>query len=469
MNDVVQVYKGYFKHLEDYKELYCAECFNNANSLDEKGKTVNISVDIVNQLVNRNKKYVMEEIKKGNRNIKELLEIISRMDMSTILKRVMEFTFVGIRITTDCNLYGSDRCTYCDQKHYKGKLNVRKLKEILESISNNGKRRGINVSLSGGEPLLLYEDLFGKGELIKFCYENGYIVNMNSNLHLVTPQSVLPIINSGLASIHTSFDSSVEFVHDKLVCQGAMNRAIEGIKYIQHIKKIFNVFYPVVHINVVATKENLLLYDKLLKFLLQYRMGGKELGLGTPYTNPERMDLSPHLIPLGGSGNKKLMPDVEEWTKFEDEILPKCREIWNEYLNNNGIELTRKNTFDVIHYYSNPLKFNAVNQVNEKKEYRKCYLAPSQIYIVNNGDCYTCGAHADIKNAPVLGNIYENSIDEIINKNIYFLNNELPHPEFCRKCAKNTRKLNAVIENRLIASLQAWINKEEQKHDEDNL
>lgn len=469
MDNVVAAYKGYLKHLEMYKDKYVPNCFEMKIYGEKQNGVISPSADVVKQLITRNREKVIDEIKQGNRNVTKLLEVISEISLDGVAERVMDFTFIGVRITTDCNLYGRDRCKYCDQKHYKGKLDISVLKEIIESISYKGRRKGINVSLSGGEPLLLFEDLFGRGELIKCFSENGFVVNMNSNLHLITPQNVLPIINSGLASIHTSFDSSVEYIHDKLVCNGAMNRAIEGIKSIQAIKRIFGVWYPVLHINVVATKENLLLYDKLLEFLLQYRMPQKVIGLGTPYTNPGRMDLSPHLIPLGGERNKDLMPSSDDWNAFEKDILPRCRDIWNNYLIENGIKLTRKNSFDVVHYYSNPLKFNSVDKVNEKKDFKSCYIAPSQIYIVNNGDCYACGCHADIKDAPILGNIFVNSVDEIIKRNIHFLTRELPHPKYCIKCAKNTRKLNMMVENRLIANIQSWIEQEEKNKEYEGL
>lgn len=456
MDNMPKIYLGYFKHLEAYRDSYNVRCFDIKECGDEYGEVLNPSSNVVNQLMDRNKEKILAEIEHGNRDIKQLLKMISDLSAQPCSKRVMEFTFIGIRITTDCNLYGSDRCSYCDQKRYRGKLDAEKLKEIIDLVSDKGKRRGINVSLSGGEPLLLYEDLFWKG-LIKAFYDHGCVINMNSNLHLITPHSVLPIINSGLASIHTSFDSSVEFVHDNLVCEGAMSRAIEGIKLFQSIKKIFHVSYPVVHINVVATKDNLLLYDKLLRFLLQYRLPQEKVGLGTPYTNSGRMDLSPHLIVLGGDKNSELQPGIDDWAKFENEVLPRCREIWNDYLNKNGISLTRKNGFDVVHYYSNPLKFSSVKKTEDKKQFRRCYIAPTQIYIVNNGDCFACGCHADAKNAPVLGNIYKDSVDDIIKNNINFLTTELPHPEYCAKCAKNTRKMNAIIENKLIAHIENLI------------
>lgn len=459
LKDIPIHYKGFFSHMEKYKEDYTITGLDYKSNISKElpsGRR-NPSNDIISQYKKLNKHFVENAIKEGQEDIPTLLRIFSNWEN---IHRIMPgFTFLGLRITTDCNLYGKDRCVYCDQKQYKGKISNEVLENIINEISLNGHRRGIFASISGGEPLLLFNDIYSASGLVKKLSDNGFLVNMNSNLHLISPKDTLQVINSGLANIHTSFDSSVEYIHDKLVCKGALRRTLESIKYFQIIKSILGVESPAIHINVVATKENLFSYDKLLKFLLDYRVKQTEIGLGSPYTNPGRMDLSPHLIKLGGEANLSITPTDDDWNKFEGSVLPKCRQIWNTYLSENNIELTEYNSFDVVHFYANPNKKETLQKKESSYNFTKCYIAPTQIYVMPNGDCYACGCHADIKIAPILGNIYNDSVREIQKRNLSFLNNELPHKDYCVKCSRSTQNINSMIEKKLKAHVLLLLKK----------
>lgn len=113
MDNIVAAYKGYLKHLEMYKDKYIPDCFEMKVYGEGNDGVISPSADVVKQLITRNREKTVDEIKQGNRDVTKLLEIISEISVSSIAKRVMEFTFIGVRITTDCNLYGRDRCKYC--------------------------------------------------------------------------------------------------------------------------------------------------------------------------------------------------------------------------------------------------------------------------------------------------------------------------------------------------------------------
>ena len=77
MDNMPKIYLGYFKHLEAYRDSYNVRCFDIKECGDEYGEVLNPSSNVVNQLMDRNKEKILAEIEHGNRDIKQLLKMIS--------------------------------------------------------------------------------------------------------------------------------------------------------------------------------------------------------------------------------------------------------------------------------------------------------------------------------------------------------------------------------------------------------
>lgn len=455
IEQLIPAYKGYFYFLQKNKEKLG---LMNAETMANKSGSLFLSNIIVKQLLEHNKINVLEAIANGENNENTLLDILSNWE--TIYKNndTPNFTFLGLRITTDCNLYGKDRCKYCNQKRYSDFLDKSVIIKNAKSIAKDGKIKGISASVSGGEPLIFVNNyLFGESGIINNLSKLGFTINMNSNLHMLSPKEALLVVESGLLNIHVSFDSSLEKIHDDLVCEGAFHRVLNSIRYIQLTKGILGIPYPNIHINVVGTKENLLYYDELFKLLISLRLDETNFSpFGSPYSNPSRMDMSPHLIPLGGNSN--LQPSKEEWDSFENEIIPSCRSIWNKYLIDNNIVPQKYNSFDMVHFFANPYSRLRVgfSGLDQDKFPSKCYAAPTQVMIMPNGDCYPCSCHADNPKAKPLGNINLDSIQDIMQKNKDYLYN-LPSKELCAKCPRSALNINNIVESKLRAHIRRWM------------
>lgn len=464
----LSVFEGYYNYLRRNKDKINVTPFNVQNSVTEQSPTglLNSGTVIAEQLIQLNGSKVKEMIDNGIEDEKELLNTLGSWESILKTDDAPIFTFLGLRITTYCNLVGKYRCEYCDQKIYADNLNIDSVIEVAKKITNNGKIRGIRCVISGGEPFVRgIDELFGEKGLVSQLYKLGFIVSMNSNLQLLSPLDVLPIINSGLANIHVSLDSVDKDVNDAMSFSGARDRIMTSLQMIEKVKTILNCQYPLIHINVVGTKHNILYFDKLFKKLLSLRADYNNYKEGNPIVNPDLTALSPHIIVVGGEANKEIRPSVEEWTIFVEKVLPNCRKSWSNFLRRNHIKETHSNSFDIVHSSSNPFfssifesNINYSEKIKELVEEEKrdtisnasrCYVAATQGYICPNGDVYSCGAHADRPNAPVLGNIYKNNLIEIIFQNMKYINNELPHSEYCKRCIRSIKSTNAVIEERL--------------------
>lgn len=153
-----------------------------------------------------------------------------------------------IELTNKCNA----RCTFCQRWKSNDKdLTTEEWKRILLDLRNNGV---INVSLSGGEPLLR-RDLF---ELIAYCKDIGLSTTLNTN-GLIVHKYINEIAGSGARSIYFSLDSHSGEVHDTL-------RGVNGIFDItvENMKKLTRDGRVKVYINSIVTHENFRDIEKII-------------------------------------------------------------------------------------------------------------------------------------------------------------------------------------------------------------
>ncbi len=425
--------------------------------------------DIAKQLNILNREDVEKKVDEGNIRKDILLNVLSDWSTSYDQSNSPKFTFLGIRTTTDCNL--ARRCAYCDQKQVKNLVRYDNWKQIVDVVTENGTRRGVYIGISGGEPLIDGELLYGSNGLIRYTTDQGGVVNLNSNAHLINPPVAMSLIKSGLAKIHISLDASDEKVHDKLELTGSFKRVLESIYTIQMAKAVVGVKYPVMHINTVATRQNLLMFDELLEFLLNRRRLAEDYSSGNTHTNPDLRDLAPHLIPVGGEQNYKLRPTEQEWKTFIKEVWPRASEIWDRFQEKYDVPVDKRSTLQEICFFSNPFTRVGYNASLEEiiKEFSKgeysrlaltkqCYAMPTQAYIWPNGDVYPCGSYSDVNPSAPIGNILQEPLVEIIKKNVYNIRPGFGK-ESCGRCYGSTLAINQKIESNLTGIIDNIINK----------
>ena len=413
--------------------------------------------DIVEQLTILNEEQVRQAIARGVTNQGELLRIYSNWARAYALGEAPKFTFLGIRLTTDCNLIR--RCEYCDQRLVKNNVSLAKWKEILDEVTENGLRRGIYMSISGGEPLLEGGELYGKQGLIRRAANLGAVVNLNTNGHLITPYVAMSLIGSGLAKLHLSFDSPNPEIHNKLDGADTFPRVMEAIYSMQLAKAITDSPYPVLHINTVVTKRNLLTYDALVKSLLTQRRLVYDFSGGNTHTNPDLRDLMPHLIPVGGPSNARLRPSKEDWNYFLQETWPRASQIWIEFQASLGIPPERRSDFKDICFFGNPFTRVAhgasIDEVIESfcdGNYAVnafssfCFAQATQAYVYPNGEVYYCGSSSDCASPRSIGNVNKEGLSEMIKRDYLAASHPLPNLGDCSTCYGSTIAINQKVE-----------------------
>ncbi len=423
--------------------------------------------DIVRQLSRLNRENVKKRIDEGDLHKDRLFKILSDWSTSYDQSSNPKFTFLGIRTTTDCNL--AKRCIYCDQKQVNNRVRYDNWKQMVDVVTEDGTRKGVYIGISGGEPLTDGELLYGNRGLIRYAADRGGVVNLNSNAHLINPPVAMSLIGSGLAKIHISLDASDEKVHDKLELSGSFKRVLESIYTIQMAKAIVGVKYPVMHINTVATRQNLLIFDDLLEFLLNRRRLADDYSRGNTHTNPDLRDLAPHLIPLGGERNYKLRPTEQEWKMFIEEVWPRASKIWEEFQERYDVPTNKRSTLQEICFFSNPftrVDYNAdlkevIRNFSEGEYSRlalteQCYSMPTQAYIWPNGNVYPCGSYSDVNPSAPIGNILHEPLVEIIKKNVCNMQPGFDK-DMCGRCYGSTLAINQKVESNLMGIISCMI------------
>lgn len=448
MISIPAIYKGFFRYQE--KQVM--------KPYDGKVKLDNSVEQIVSKLIELNGKRVLDAIDSGISDEESLLALLSDWEHLTPDKK-LTVSFVGLRITTSCNVVGKDKCVYCDQKFVSERLSLQDIQAFVDDIYQKAENPHFYASISGGEPLLWGKKLYGKSGLIRYLADHGTYVNMNSDLQLVNTDNSMEIVQSGLSSLRFSFDISDEVLFEEITAPGAFRRTLFGMFLLSRCKQLCESYEPKMFINVVATKINITHYEDLTKFLISFC----QENLKQENSEFIRSLCNIHLIPLGGEKNKHLLPSYEDWDKFVSVTIPNCIDLWNDYFAKMG---TSNHMFKYFSF-ANPLNKDmytgdikeVINDFTEQKYNRhakrlKCYTAPTQIYVLPNGDAYPCTQHAENQTHP-LGNILTDSFETIIKNNLHYLNC-LPN-EMCQKCPLSAVKLNVKIEEGLKAYIQEHI------------
>jgi len=162
---------------------------------------------------------------------------------------------IDIEITSKCNL----RCLYC--AHFSGPGDVKDLStaEWLQFFDELGRCAVMDVSLSGGEPLLRKDFR----ELIEGIVRNRMRFTILTNGTLITEDIASFIASTGRCKmIQVSLDGSQASSHDACRGEGSFDRAVNGLRILKEHKLNVTTRVTIHHGNIAEL-------DDIARFLLE--------------------------------------------------------------------------------------------------------------------------------------------------------------------------------------------------------
>jgi len=356
-------------------------------------------------------------------------------------------SFVGLNLTPACNL---QTCIYCNQQPVRNPAPIALWRRIIEEVTADVRDGpGPYIYLTGGEPLILGEELWGEDGLIRFATERGAVVNVNTNAIDLTPEVALRCIKAGLARLHISLDAADPSLQNELCGSDCFDRILEGIYNVQLARELAGAANPIIHTNCVLTRRNLDAFPRLFSFILE-----KHKQTADP-EDPFFNDLFPHVIPVGGDSNAQLRPTEADFRRFYNSIWPAVCETWERYQDRFDVPPDKRRT--LFGYFSNPFLrvqhtggLDAYARASAQGRYgrlalsRHCYVAPTQAAFAPDGSQYRCGSHA-IRRLMPIGHAADGVFENIRTAR----NDFLPQEELCYGCALATLYINQSVESKL--------------------
>ena len=328
--------------------------------------------------------------------------------------------------------------------------------------------------LSVGQPLcerLPVDQVNHDIHVLAFATDLGCAVNINTSAALITPHVALQLVKIGLARLHISLDSADPQVQGELFQgSGRVEPVWKGLFNVQIAREVLGVHHPQIHINCVLTARNLFQFPSLLRSLLEIRQVRSTDAEGSITDDPLFRDFAFHLIPVGGSENAFLRPTAEEWKRFYTETWEEAEGVWGNYQADVGVPEDKRKPLGGHVPFANP--FLRVDHGMSLDEYceraaqgnywggalgERCYVAPTQAFVLPDGSQHWCGAHA-IRRPRPLGNVQETMLRQNIRANIKGLA-QYPNA-FCTSCAGATCAINQAALRNLRSQIEEWLQEE---------
>jgi len=411
----------------------------------------------------RNAERIQRLLHEGVRDEKALVEALGNWRAALVGDERFPIVFLGLVLTLDC--FFLPRCLYCNQTWLPRRLILDEWKALLSEAAEPVPPY---VYLTGGEPLQLGAEVWGDEGLVAFATELGSAVNINTNAVLITPLVALQLIKVGLAKLHISLDSADPEVQGQLFQRSERVEAVwKGLFNVQIAREVLGANHPQIHINCVLTAQNLFQFPELLRFLLEIRQVRSAGFEGKITEDPLFHDFAFHLIPVGGGENAFLRPTAEEWKRFYTETWAEAEQVWEDYQAAVDVPEAERKPLTRHVPFANP--FLRADQRMSLDEYceeaargnywqgalaERCYVAPSQAFVLPDGSQHWCGAHA-IRRPRPLGNVKGSTLRENICANIGRLA-EYPNA-FCTGCAGATCVINQGTERKLRDQVAEWL------------
>ncbi|MBI3948182.1 MAG: radical SAM protein [Armatimonadetes bacterium] len=420
-------------------------------------------------LIARNEAAARARIAAGERDRESLLAILARWNDSGAADVPLPgLSFLGLCLTWACNAV--PKCRYCNQQPTARRMRLAHWKRVITRAAESGGRP--YVYMTGGEPLLWRERLYGPDGLIRHATARGCPANINTNAFLLTPHVAIQLVASGLAKLHVSLDSADPAVHDRLAgAPGCWQRALAGIENIQIARELLGVDRPVVHVNCVLTRENARGWPELVRLILHVKKQRSAGHQGSRRGDPVFRELGAHLIPVGGPQNAALRLAADEIRRFHQETWERAAAVWDEYQEETGVPPGERVAFNDWAFFASA--WRRVAHRGTLAEYAaacvageyarlalgpRCHIVPTQAFVLPDGSQYWCGAHYVSRPEPV-GNVLESDLVGNIRRSLPQVAG-FPGPR-CRNCATATLFLNQGIEKTLGAKVEAWIKEAE--------
>jgi len=405
---------------------------------------------VLDQLLNFNGEKVKTLIAEGIDDENYLISELGKWQDSLSNQEPI-ISFLGLNVTPACNF--GPKCIYCNQPWVEPMDSIDWWKKIIEEVTQNVNGKGPYMYITGGEPLLLKEKIWGDDGLVRFATERGAGVNVNTNATMITPEVALSFIKSGLAKLHISLDTPDKDIQNFLAGSERFDKILEGIYNIQLARDLVGVGYPIIHTNCVLTNKNLEDFPKLFAFILAKHK--QTADRNDPFYN----DLFMHVIPVGGKENDWLRPTEDEFRRFYEAIWKEVCDIWNDYQDKMGVPQDKRGA--LFGYFSNPflrvkhkggldayVKASAEGLYGKLALSKHCYVAPTQAAFTPDGSQYMCGSHA-IRHLFPIGNIRERGVFDSIRASIPSVIEKVPDEDYCYGCALATLYINQAVESRL--------------------
>ena len=375
-------------------------------------------------------------------------------------------SFLGLNLSMGCNF--APRCLYCNQRWVEPKLDLTDWKRTIEGALPEADGERPYIYLTGGEPLLLQEQVWGPEGLIRFAVEHGCAANLNTNAALISPRVALRLVQAGLSKTHVSLDTPDPRIQDDLAAgAGRHDQILEGIANLQIAREVLQADHPKVHVNCVLTRRNLFHFPQLVEFLLRIKKVPSERPDVPMKQDPNFSDFLIHAIPVGGEENADLRPHKDEFQRFFTEVWEQACDVWRRYQEELSIPSEEQLTLDGHGVFTNPylrVKYRgslddycelaATGVYSQLALCERCYVGPCQAFVFPDGSQYWCGAHT-VSRAHPLGNVREATVQENIARHLPELRT-YPN-EFCCNCAGATLAINQGVEQGLKEKLDEWL------------
>ena len=418
--------------------------------------TANVFALPVSQLEALNGARVRDLIAAGERDPERLLAALGTWPDRLPDDFPVRLSFVGLNLGFACDM--EPRCRYCNQVPTAEALSGDDWKALLTSLAPPDGD-GPYVYLTGGEPLMLGETLWGTDGIIATATRARAACNLNPNALQLTPEAALGLVRSGLGRIHISLDTHRPEVQDD-ICQspGRWDEVVRGLANLQLAKALLGVGHPVIHLNCVLTRLNADDFPEFLRFLLDRK----------PLRDGELSpDFDFHVIPVGGERNRDLRLTDAGYQRFFSATWDIADAIYRQYQAARGVPEDKRGALHEKLPYCSP--FHRVAQRGSLEDWAacaaqgrpadlavaaRCYVAPTQAFILPDGSQYWCGGHSVSRPEPV-GNVLEHTVQGNIRAAMPQLA-ALP-ADHCRNCPGATLAINQEVERRLKALISEWI------------
>jgi len=181
-----------------------------------------------------------------------------------------------------------------------------------------------------------------------------------------------------------------------------------------------------------------------------------------------------HVIPVGGEENRHLRLTAAGYVRFFTETWEQANAVWQEYEIARAVPEEKRGPLEQKVPFMSP--YHRVQQRGSLEEWAeragrgmpaalaltdRCYVAPTQCFILPNGAQYWCGGHTVSRPKPV-GSVLAESIQQNIRRSISQMA-ALPAPQ-CRSCAGATLAINRTVEGQLRETIKEWLEPPPSRH-----